>query len=150
MSNRALLYSVANICFFLLIEAFVIKNRVKYMINSWRHRILGVYVGLKRTACYKGLLRQLTGNLMARCRQIAGQIRAKLPNKSAPNCRTNPRQIAEFAEKHVHLILTAAGEYAYRRPEDEVYVVPIGCLKPWGTRAVLRAAEVFLLKLSLL
>ena len=47
-----------------------------------------------------------------------------------PNCRTNPRQIAEFAEKHVHLILTAAGEYAYRRPEDGAYVVPIGCLKP--------------------
>ena len=28
------------------------------------------------------------------------------------------------------MILTAAGEYAYRRPEDGAYVVPIGCLKP--------------------
>ena len=28
------------------------------------------------------------------------------------------------------MILTATGEYAYRRPEDEIYVVPIGCLKP--------------------
>lgn len=26
--------------------------------------------------------------------------------------------------------LTAAGEYAYRRPGDGIYVVPIGCLKP--------------------
>ena len=28
------------------------------------------------------------------------------------------------------MILTAAGEYADRRPEDGTYVVPIGCLKP--------------------
>lgn len=28
------------------------------------------------------------------------------------------------------MILTATGEYAYRRPIDGVYVVPIGCLKP--------------------
>lgn len=28
------------------------------------------------------------------------------------------------------MILTATGEYAYRRPEDEIYVVPIGCLRP--------------------
>ena len=28
------------------------------------------------------------------------------------------------------MILTATGEYAYRRPEDGMYVVPIGCLKP--------------------
>ena len=28
------------------------------------------------------------------------------------------------------MILTAAGEYAYRRPEDGIYVVPIGCLRP--------------------
>lgn len=27
------------------------------------------------------------------------------------------------------MILTATGEYAYRRPEDGIYVVPIGCLK---------------------
>ena len=28
------------------------------------------------------------------------------------------------------MILTATGEYAYKRPEDGIYVVPIGCLKP--------------------
>ncbi|MGM9818555.1 MAG: ATP-binding protein [Paludibacteraceae bacterium] len=28
------------------------------------------------------------------------------------------------------MILTATGEYAYRRPHDDVYVVPVGCLCP--------------------
>jgi predicted AAA+ superfamily ATPase len=28
------------------------------------------------------------------------------------------------------MVLTAVGKYAYRRKEDGVYVVPIGCLKP--------------------
>ena len=28
------------------------------------------------------------------------------------------------------MILTATGEYAYRRPDDGIYVVPIGCLRP--------------------
>lgn len=28
------------------------------------------------------------------------------------------------------MILTATGEYAYRRPEDGIYIVPIGCLQP--------------------
>lgn len=28
------------------------------------------------------------------------------------------------------MVLTATGEYSYRRPEDGIYVVPIGCLKP--------------------
>ena len=28
------------------------------------------------------------------------------------------------------MIMTVTGEYAYRRPEDGIYVVPIGCLKP--------------------
>lgn len=27
------------------------------------------------------------------------------------------------------MILTATGEYAYRRPTDGIYIVPIGCLK---------------------
>ena len=27
------------------------------------------------------------------------------------------------------MILTATGEHAYRRPEDGIYIVPIGCLK---------------------
>ena len=28
------------------------------------------------------------------------------------------------------MVLTAVGDYAYRRSEDGVYVVPLGCLKP--------------------
>ena len=28
------------------------------------------------------------------------------------------------------MVLTGIGQYAYRRPEDGVLVVPIGCLKP--------------------
>lgn len=28
------------------------------------------------------------------------------------------------------MIVTAVGEYAYRRKEDGIFVVPIGCLKP--------------------
>ena len=28
------------------------------------------------------------------------------------------------------MVLTAVGAYAYQRPQDGVYVVPIGCLKP--------------------
>lgn len=28
------------------------------------------------------------------------------------------------------LVLTAVGEYSYRRPQDDVWVVPIGCLRP--------------------
>ena len=28
------------------------------------------------------------------------------------------------------MVLTAVGDYAYRRPEDGVFVCPIGCLKP--------------------
>ncbi len=27
------------------------------------------------------------------------------------------------------MILTATGEHAYRRPEDGIYIIPIGCLK---------------------
>lgn len=28
------------------------------------------------------------------------------------------------------MVLTATGDYAYRRPEDGIYIVPLGCLKP--------------------
>jgi hypothetical protein len=28
------------------------------------------------------------------------------------------------------MIVTAVGKHAYRRKEDGIYVVPIGCLKP--------------------
>ena len=27
------------------------------------------------------------------------------------------------------MVLTGVGKYAYQRPEDGVYVVPVGCLK---------------------
>jgi hypothetical protein len=27
------------------------------------------------------------------------------------------------------MVLTATGEYAYRRPEDGIFIVPIGCLR---------------------
>ncbi len=28
------------------------------------------------------------------------------------------------------MVLTAVGDYSYRRPQDGVWVVPIGCLRP--------------------
>lgn len=28
------------------------------------------------------------------------------------------------------MVLTATGDYAYRRPEDGIYIVPLGCLRP--------------------
>lgn len=42
-------------------------------------------------------------------------------------CRIDTSKMKEPAFK---MILTATGEYAYRRPEDGIYVVPIGCLRP--------------------
>lgn len=29
----------------------------------------------------------------------------------------------------IKMILTATGEYTYRRPDDGIYIIPIGCLK---------------------
>lgn len=36
---------------------------------------------------------------------------------------------ARMKEPAFKMILTATGEYAYRRPDDGIYVVPIGCLR---------------------
>ena len=36
----------------------------------------------------------------------------------------------KMPEPSFMMVLTAVGEYAYRR-KDGVFVVPIGCLKPW-------------------
>ena len=56
-----------------------------------------------------------------------------LPNELMPNYRKILIQIAEksFFDYFCgnKMILTATGEYAYRRPNDGIYVVPIGCLK---------------------
>ncbi len=38
--------------------------------------------------------------------------------------------ISKMKEPAFKMVLTATGDYAYRRAEDGVYVVPIGCLKP--------------------
>ncbi len=38
---------------------------------------------------------------------------------------TNRMKAASFK-----MVLTAVGDYAYLRPQDDVFVCPIGCLKP--------------------
>lgn len=70
--------------------------------------------------------------------QIAEQNRAKLPKKFVPNYRKLKKIYYFCGVKDliyrvlcvtIKMILTAIGEYAYRRPEDGIYIVPIGCLK---------------------
>lgn len=41
------------------------------------------------------------------------------------------RWIIENVTGSLMMVLTATGDYAYRR-NDDVLVVPIGCLKDWG------------------
>ncbi len=50
---------------------------------------------------------------------------AKTLNSLADKIDTNHMKAPAFK-----MVLTATGEYAYRRPADGVYVVPIGCLRP--------------------
>ena len=50
---------------------------------------------------------------------------AKILNSLATQIDTSKMNTPSFK-----MILTATGEYAYRRAEDGIYVVPIGCLKP--------------------
>ncbi len=45
----------------------------------------------------------------------------KQPNKNLPN---NQMKKPSFL-----MVLTAVGQYVYKRPKDGVLVVPIGCLK---------------------
>lgn len=66
-----------------------------------------------------------------------GLIEIKLGGESLINdgVRTlsslaNQIDTGRMKEPAFKMILTATGEYAYRRPEDGIYVVPVGCLKP--------------------
>ena len=43
---------------------------------------------------------------------------------------SNQIDTSKMKEPAFKMILTATGDYAYRRPEDGIYVVPIGCLQP--------------------
>ena len=43
---------------------------------------------------------------------------------------SNQIDTSKMKEPAFKMILTATGGYAYRRPEDGIYVVPIGCLQP--------------------
>lgn len=43
---------------------------------------------------------------------------------------SNQIDTSKMKEPAFKMILTATGDYAYRRPEDGIYVVPIGCLRP--------------------
>lgn len=45
------------------------------------------------------------------------------------NLLANQIDTTRMAAPALKMILTATGEYAYRRPADGIYVVPIGCLK---------------------
>ncbi len=55
-----------------------------------------------------------------------------LINDGAKSLNTLESQIdtSRMKPASFKMILTAVGEYAYRRSEDNIYVVPIGCLKP--------------------
>ena len=43
---------------------------------------------------------------------------------------SNQIDTTKMKEPAFKMILTATGDYAYRRPQDGIYVVPIGCLRP--------------------
>lgn len=55
----------------------------------------------------------------------------KLINEGAANLKTLENRIDTSKMKNPSflMVLTGVGEYAYKRPEDGVLVVPIGCLK---------------------
>ena len=61
--------------------------------------------------------------------KLGGQ---SLINEGAATLNTLAAQIdtSRMKAPAFKMILTATGEHAYRRPEDGIYVVPIGCLKP--------------------
>ena len=66
-----------------------------------------------------------------------GLIEIKLGGQSLINdgaatltALSNQIDTSKMKEPAFKMILTAAGDYAYRRPEDGIYVVPIGCLRP--------------------
>ena len=53
-----------------------------------------------------------------------------LIDEGAKTLQQLPQRIdaARMNEPAFRMVLTATGQYAYRRPEDGIYVVPIGCL----------------------
>lgn len=59
--------------------------------------------------------------------QITEKIRAKLPKieKFYYFCGVKDL-IYKTLHTSIKMTLTATGEYAYRRPEDGIYIVPIG------------------------
>lgn len=66
-----------------------------------------------------------------------GLIEIKLGGQSLINdgaatltALSNQIDTSKMKEPAFKMILTATGDYAYRRPEDGIYVVPIGCLRP--------------------
>lgn len=66
-----------------------------------------------------------------------GLIEIKLGGQSLINdgaatltALSNQIDTSKMKEPAFKMILTATGDYAYRRPEDGIYVVPIGCLQP--------------------
>ena len=54
-----------------------------------------------------------------------------LINEGAANLKTLSDKIdtTRMKKPSFLMVLTGIGQYAYRRPEDGVLVVPIGCLK---------------------
>lgn len=65
-------------------------------------------------------------------------LKLKLKSKGAVLIE-GPKTLNSFAniidttrmkEPSFKMVLTAVGDYAYCRPIDGIYVVPIGCLKP--------------------
>ena len=57
---------------------------------------------------------------------------AELINKGAETlCRLADKiNTGKMSKPSFKMVLTAVGEYSYQRPQDNVWVVPIGCLKP--------------------
>lgn len=53
--------------------------------------------------------------------------------------------ISKMKSPSFKMVLTAVGEYAYRRPSDGVYVVPIGCLRNRFRQSMLPAKHLRLL-----
>jgi hypothetical protein len=61
--------------------------------------------------------------------QITKRKLTKQPNKNLPNNQIKTCQTTKLLLNSFLMVLTAVGQYAYKRPKDGVLVVPIGCLK---------------------
>jgi len=73
-----------------------------------------------------------TAPKQGRPRQNSIQGGADLINEGASSLMTLSDKIdtTRMKKPSFLMVLTGIGQYAYRRPEDGVLVVPIGCLKP--------------------